>query len=91
MSDANVLMTYGLPSSAVAFGHITDTTQNGRMPGGVAMDATDPAGEHQAQLAGQVDRRGLVDLHTSPMSWIVLGVLVFVYLNAKARRSGRKG
>lgn len=86
--DRLTLVTMGLPTSEQVLGNVTDVTGNGRMPGGVAIDATDPAPE-QAQAAGRVDRRGLVDLQTSPLAWILLGVATFVYLNAKARRRGK--
>lgn len=74
----------------MAFGSMTDTTQNGKMPGGIAVDATDPTGEH-VTLAGKVDPRGTIDPRTSPTPWIMGGVIVFVYLNARARRRARKG
>jgi hypothetical protein len=73
------------------FGHITDTTQNGRMPGGVAMDATDPAGERPSTLAGRIDPKSAWNPRTSPTAIAALLLIVFVYLNAKARRSARKG
>lgn len=82
------LTTLGLPSSERMFGSMTDVTQNGRMPGGMAVDATDP-GNGQERVAGKVDKRGLVDLHSSPVSWIVLAIVAFVFLNARARRTKR--
>jgi hypothetical protein len=91
MPEPIKLMSYGEPSSQLAFGRsLSDLSQNGKAPGGIALDTTNPTGD-QTQVAGRVDPRSLVSLKTSPTSWVLLGVVVFVWLNAKARRAGAKG
>lgn len=85
------LASHGLPSSARAFGNITDPVQNGKMPGGIAMDATDPGGEVQTRLATKVDPRSALDPRTSPLALVVCMVILLVVLNARDRRAKRRG
>lgn len=85
------LQSFGLPSSSRAFGNVTDPVQNGKMPGGVAMDATDPGGEVQTRLATKVDPRSAFDPRSSPLAWVLIMVILLVLLNARDRRGKRHG
>jgi hypothetical protein len=88
---AVILSTFGIPSSTHAFGNITDPVQNGKMPGGLAMDATNPGGEVQTRLSTQVDPKGALHPKTSPLPWVIFMVVAFMALNAHERRGRRRG